>query len=122
MAKKDDRRSFPRIKDEGLALKLNTGEFDIITHTLNISASGIYCKTDRELPIMSRVKLILMLPESSKDEKATKGIEVTGVVVREHPVIIEGRIKHYDVAIFFENLSARHRKIISDYISRKNKE
>lgn len=114
-----ERRSYPRIDDEGLALKLNVGDFDTITHTLNISASGIYCKTSKEIPLMSRVRLILMIPDFSNDAKSIKSLEVDGVVVREHPVVIDGEIKHYDVAIFFDTLSPKSREAISNYISRK---
>ena len=115
-----ERRLFPRVRDEGLSLKLNSGDFDTVTHTLDISASGIYCKIDREIPIMSRVKIKLMVPEILK---AGREIDVDGVVVREHPVIIDGIIKHYDAAIFFDNLSAKHREVIQSYIvSRKRGE
>lgn len=110
---KDERRSFPRIDDENLTLKLNLGDFDTMTHTMNLSASGIYCKVDREIPLMSRVKLMLMLPAGK--------IEADGVVVRGHPVIIDGETKHHDVAIFFENLSEKSRDIISEYIAAKGK-
>ncbi len=116
---KEERRRFPRIEDEGLSLKVNAGDFDTITHTLNLSASGIYCKVDKEIPLMSRVKLVLMLPDLLRGDKVTKSLEVDGVVVRGHPVIINGEKKYYDVAIFFENLSSRGRHIISNYISRK---
>lgn len=115
----EERRRFPRIQDEGLSLKLKLGDFDTITHTLNLSASGVYCKVDKEMPLMSRVKLILMIPDPSKDGSATKSLEVSGVVVREHPVIIDGKTKHYDIAIFFEDLSDKDREIISNYITRK---
>ena len=115
-----ERRSFPRINEDGLSLKLNAGDFGTVTHTLNISASGIYCKVDREIPLMSRVKLILMVPDLSKDEKIIKSLEVSGVVVREHPVIINGETRHYDLAIFFEDLSPKDREIISNYITRKD--
>lgn len=113
-----ERRAFPRIHDEGLSLKLGTGDFDIITHTLNVSASGIYCKIDKEIPLMSRVSLKLMLPDVSKDDKTA--VQVSGVVVREHPVIIDGATKHYDVAIFFEDLSPKNRETILSYISKRN--
>lgn len=118
---KEERRSFPRVRDEGLALKLNLDDSGTITHTLNISASGLYCKVDKEIPLMSRVKLILMLPDASKDDKAPKTIEVDGVVVREHPVIIDGITKHYDVAIFFENLSPKNRETLRSYVASKHK-
>ena len=116
-----ERRSFPRVRDEGLSLRLNAGDFDTVTHTLDISASGIYCKIDREIPIMSRVRLKLMVPDSAKSSKSTIELDVDGVVVREHPVIIDGVIKHYDAAIFFDNLSEKNSEIIQNYISSKKK-
>ena len=116
-----ERRMFPRVRDEGLALKLNSGNFDTVTHTLDISASGIYCKIDREIPLMSRVRIKLMVPEALKADRATKELDVDGVIVREHPVIIDGVIKHYDAAIFFDNLSMKNRDIIQNYISNKKK-
>ena len=115
----EERRKLPRIKDEGLSLKLEG--FDAVTHTLNISPSGVYCKVDKELPLMSRVKLILMIPDPAK-EGALKDLEVNGVVVRQHPVTIDGIIKHYDVAIFFEDLSEKDKEVIAGYIKRKSGE
>lgn len=114
-----ERRKAPRIADEGLSLEVKGGDFDIMTHTLNVSASGIYCKVEKEIPLMSRLQLMLMMPDPAKDGKSSIGVEVDGVVVRQHPVIIDGQIKHYDIAIFFENLSPKHREMISEYIARK---
>jgi len=115
----NERRSFPRIQEEGISLKLNIGNFDAMTHTLNVSASGVYCKVDKEIPLMSRVKMALMIPDLSKEDREIKSLEVDGVVVREHPVIIDGQTKHYDVAIFFENLSPKNREMISKYVASK---
>ncbi len=114
-----ERRKFPRVKDECLSLKLRLDDFDSITHTMNISSSGVYCKLDKELPLMSRVKLMLMIPDPAK-ESTLKKLEVSGVVVRQHPVTIDGTIKHYDVAIFFEDLSEKEKEIIAGYINRKS--
>lgn len=114
-----ERRRSPRIVDKDLSLKLKTGEFDTITHTLNLSASGIYCKIDKEIPLMSRVKLVLMIPDQSRADKKATSIDVEGVVVRGHPVIINGEIKHYDVAIFFDTLPPKSAEIISSYIASK---
>ena len=116
-----ERRSFPRVRDEGLSVKLNSGDFDTVTHTLDISASGIYCKIDREIPIMSRVRIKLMVPDQVKPDKDAKELDVDGVIVREHPVIIDGVIKHYDAAIFFDNLSEKERSVIQNYISGKKR-
>ena len=115
-----ERRKFPRIHDEGLSLKLNAGDFDSMTHTTDISASGIYCKIGREIPLMSRVKLAIMVPDTGEG-RSLSPLEVDGVVVREHPVIIDGVVKHYDAAIFFDNLSEKNREMIQSYISSKKK-
>lgn len=116
-----ERRLFPRVKDEGLALKLKVGDFDAITHTQDISASGIYCKIEKEIPLMSRVRIKLMLPENIRVDKSAKELDVDGVIVREHPVIINGVIKHYDAAIFFDNLSPKNREVIQNYIISKKR-
>ena len=115
-----ERRSFPRIADTDFAMELKVGEFDTIIHTLNVSASGVYCKIDREIPIMSRVKIVLMMPGMKKSEGAS-GMELSGVVVREHPVIINGETKHYDLAIFFDDISQKDRDTIASYINKNSK-
>lgn len=116
-----DRRKFPRVKDEGISLKLRFDDFDSITHTTNISSSGVYCKLGKELPLMSRVKLMLMIPDPAK-ESTLKELEVNGVVVRQHPVTIDGVVKHYDAAIFFEDLSEKDKEAIAGYIKKKSGE
>lgn len=116
-----ERRKFPRVQDESLSLKLRLDDFDSITHTMNISSSGVYCKLDKELPLMSRVKLMLMIPDPVKDGNL-KNLAVNGIVVRQHPVVIDGVTKHYDVAIFFEDLSEKDKDIIIRYVKRKGGE
>ena len=116
-----ERRKFSRVKDESLSLKLRLDDFDSITHTMNISSSGVYCKLDKELPLMSRVRLILMIPDPAK-EGTLKDLEVNGVVVRQHPVTMDGVIKHYDVAIFFEDISEKDKEIITGYMKRRGTE
>jgi len=109
----EERRKFHRLEDDTLSLRLDG--FDSITHTLNISPSGVYCKVDKELPLMSRVKLMLMVP----DKTSVKNLNVNGIVVRQHPVIMDGIIKHYDIAIFFDDLLPKDKEIIASYILNK---
>ena len=113
----EERRRSARLEDEKISLKLEG--FDSITHTLNISLSGVYCKVDKEIPLMSRVKLMLMIPDAGSERGAPKNVEVSGIVVRQHPVIADGTVKHYDIAIFFEDLSDKDKEVISGYITRK---
>ncbi len=115
-----ERRKYPRIDDEGFGLDLKGEGLDLVAHTLNVSASGIYCKVERELPLMTRLDLKLNIP-SGEEARPAAALNVTGVVVRQHPVIIDGHTKHYDIAIFFDDLSDKDRGVISDYIAKRNR-
>ena len=110
-----EKRQYPRVKSD-LSLKIGVEGAKAITKAENISLSGVYCKVDSPIPLMSRIQIILLLPKS---EKKSQKIETTGVVVREHPVIISGKIIHYDVAIFFDSLSPRDRDLIAEHVKRK---
>ncbi|MGB2705653.1 MAG: PilZ domain-containing protein [Candidatus Omnitrophota bacterium] len=124
MPTKGEKRKYPRLKDRNISLKVKSGDIDIITQSLDISASGVYCKVEKEIPLLSRIKVLLILPKSKKDPSGadqTAKIETDGVVVREHPVIIDGAIVHYDVAIFFDNISVKDRESILDYINQRAK-
>ena len=124
-AKGAEKRKYPRLKDADVSLKVKSEKSVVITKSLNISASGVYCKVEHEIPLMSRIKIILILPKVQiKDSPSPKNvkIETDGVVVREHPVIVNGKIEHYDVAIFFDNISARDRELIKEYILMKSEE
>ena len=119
-----EKREYARLKDEGISLKVKSGDVDIITKSLDISASGVYCKVEKEVPLLSRVKIILIIPKdkksATKDELQTVKIETDGVVVREHPVIVGGKVTHHDVAIFFDNISAKDREALLEYINKKS--
>lgn len=117
-----EKRKYPRLKDENISLKVKAGDIDIITKTLDISASGVYCKLEKEVPIMSRIRVMLILPKTKADTSGrpeTTKIQTDGVVVREHPVIVNGKIAHYDVAIFFDNIATKDREAILEYINQR---
>lgn len=119
-SKNGEKRKYPRLRDDKISLKVKSGGADIITKSLDISASGVYCKLEKEIPLMSRIKVILIMPKVAEDGKPTTQsvkIETDGVVVREHPVIVNEKIKHYDAAIFFDNISLKDREALLNYIN-----
>ena len=122
---KHEKRKYPRVKDESVSLKVKSGTVDIITKSLDISASGVYCKVENEIPLLSRIKVLLIVPKMHRGDSGEAGktvkLEIDGVVVREHPVIISGKVTHYDIAIFFDNISARDREMLLEYINMKGK-
>ncbi|MFH1665060.1 MAG: PilZ domain-containing protein [Candidatus Omnitrophota bacterium] len=120
MDQNKERRRFPRIKDKDISVKLSGEGFNALTQSLDLSASGIYCKVDRHMPLMTRVQIMLTLPGKNK-ASAPVTMNIEGVVVREHPIIKDGRVQHYDVAIFFNSLLPKERQLLIDHINRKTK-
>lgn len=120
MTEKKERRRYPRIKDDNIEVKLSGEGFDTITQSLDVSASGIYCKVNEHMPLMTRVQVLLSLPGRTPSSSPTT-MNVDGVVVREHPVKKDGCIQHYDVAIFFNTLLPKERDKLVKYINGRMK-
>ncbi len=113
-----DRREFQRIEDKDISIQFKSDEFDILTQSLDVSASGIYCKIRKEVPLMTRFEIVLALPNRKKDAPP-KILKVEGVVVREHPVVRDGKVQHYDVALFFNSIKPEERELIVKYINKR---
>lgn len=78
-----ERRKYPRIKKD-LPLKLSHQEFDIITQTENLSCTGAYCKVNRLIPLMTKLKITILLPleRTKKSHSENTKVVCRGVVVR----------------------------------------
>lgn len=120
MTRRVERRKYPRIKDDNISVELSADGVSSITQSLDVSASGIYCKVPERIPLMTRVQVVLSIPGKTKSSPST-AMNVDGVVVREHPVKKGGRIQHYDVAIFFNTLLPRERDRLVRYINSRPK-
>jgi len=114
-----DRRKNIRAK-KNIPLKLEDIAFDIITETVDISSSGAYCRVTRNLAPMSKIEVVLLVP--GKDSSSpTRKIRCKGVVVRSEPAIIKYADKaHYNIAIFFTDISKKDQKIAEDYVASGN--
>jgi len=114
-----DRRKDIRAKKH-IPLKLVDTAFDVITETADISSSGAYCRVTRNLLPMSKIDVVLLVPGKGS-ESPTKKIRCKGVVVRSEPAIIKDTDKaHYNIAIFFTDISKKDRKIAEDYVASSN--
>jgi hypothetical protein len=103
-----------------IPLKLADSAFDVITETVDISSSGVYCMVTRSLPLMSKIEVVLLIP--GKDlESPTKKIKCKGVIVRSEPTIVKDSDKaHYNIAIFFTDVSKKDQKLVEEYVSSGN--
>ena len=102
---------------KNIPLKLADTGFDVITETVDISSSGAYCRVTRNLPPMSKIEVVLLVP-GKDDEAETKKIRCKGVVVRVEPAIIKDADRaHYNIAIFFTDISKKDQKTVEDYVA-----
>lgn len=110
----EERRKFPRI-DKVLPLKLSESEFDILTETKNISASGAYCAVNKPLEIMTKLSIVLLIPFKKNNGKVIKKVNCGGVVVRNESAQDNGKYP-YRVGIYFNDINDHDRKLLRSYI------
>ncbi|NQS99505.1 MAG: PilZ domain-containing protein [Candidatus Omnitrophica bacterium] len=113
---KSERRDHPRAT-ANLGLKIRNKGLYLITDTRNISCSGVYCRVNKPLPLMSKISLTLLIPIRNKDKINTVKIRCNGVVVRSEPEILEDADTAYqNIAIFFTDLPKKDRSNIAQYV------
>lgn len=109
----EERRQDPRV-DNNIPIKLYQDDGDLVTETANISRSGIYCKVNKRIEPMTKMKVQMLLPIKSTEKKSTKKIVCEGIVVRSVPIAGE---ELFNIAIFFNSITQRDAEAISEYIS-----
>jgi len=111
MKKFIERRRYPRI-EETLPIELLTDEYEISTETKNLSCIGAYCTVDRDIPVLTKLSIKLILPKDSKD-KYTK-VNCRGVVVRKEIINPD----KFNIAIFFNDIAPKEKNKILRYINK----
>ena len=108
-----DRRRSARIA-ESLPFKIGHEGYEIAAMTVNISAHGAMCVVDRAIPVMTRLRVALTLPASSKE----KVIHATGVVVRNEAD--PDSDKHF-IALYFSQIKPADQKVLNQHIEQRLK-
>jgi hypothetical protein len=109
-----ERRRFPRAA-KNLAIKLEDKEVDFVTETKNISCIGAYCQVDTYLPILTKLKITLLLPKD-KNSKMPKHIACEGTVVRVERCADTLEANRYNIAIYFNQIGKPDMKLIDRYV------
>lgn len=107
-----EKRRDPRVENS-LSIKLSSPQVDIVTETKNLSSSGVYCKVDRYLEPMTRLGIILLLPQRRNSRVTTRKVSCGGVVVRTEN-IPDGA--GFNIAVFFNDISAKDSKVLADFV------
>ena len=112
--KSQERRKAPRVS-ERVALAVTDAKLTLRTETKNLSASGAYCTLDRFLAPMTKLQLQFELPDGPRHST----VRCAGVVVRVEPVVANAQQGLYNVAIFFTEVAARDRSVITRFVQRR---
>lgn len=107
-----ERRKYPRLWSS-LGLKLGCDEKEELkTESKNISACGVLCQVDRWLPLMTKLKITIMIPP--------KKIVCYGVVVRVEAINNSkdslSNPNRYNIAIFFNEIKEPDRAYLIRYV------
>lgn len=115
----NDRRRSPRLP-KNIPLKIVDEHGDIVTETANISGTGAYCKVNRYIDMMTKLKVDLLIPTNKNGLKESRKVTCSGAVVRTEP--IPGITEQYNVAIFFTDISKRDADFLADFVSEEAKD
>lgn len=110
----EDRRRFARAA-KNLAIKLEDKDIDFVTETKNISCIGAYCQIDTYVPILTKLKVTLLLPKSGSN-KTAKHITCEGTIVRIERSQDPVETNRYNVAIYFNRISKSDMKSIDTFV------
>lgn len=117
--KNSERRRSSRIK-KNIPLKIKEASFDSVSETKNLSSSGLYCKIDKYVAPLSKVDMILLIPQLSlkklEEKEQCKRIECVGTVVRTELVNDPVEGDYYNVAIFFSEIKKSDKAAIEKFI------
>ena len=109
----EERRKALRLINN-IPLKISQEEGDIVTETLNISRSGAYCRVNRFIKPMVKLRVDFLLPLRKGGKNLSRKISCSGVVVRTEPVDNQ---KYFNVAIFFNDIDKKDADCITEYVS-----
>ena len=109
-----ERRRFARA-DKSLAIKLEDKEADFVTETKNISCIGAYCQIDSYLPLLTKLRITLLVPKS-RTTRTAKHITCEGTLVRIEKSNDPLEQNKYNVAIYFNRISKGDMKLIDQYV------
>jgi len=119
MVSPQEKRRYPRVIDR-LTLRtssLEQGAAEMCT--TNLSLGGAYVSTDRFIPPMTRVEILLHLPPEDGLDARPRPVQAEAVVVRIDPPDPACESKTYEMALFFSKMERQDRSALARYLSKQ---
>lgn len=98
-----------------LAMEIALAEDREHVESLNVSANGVYFLTSLYIPVLTRLRITLELPEGD-DGGRTRSVACDGVVVRTEPEDEDPSVDEYNVACYFTSIGDKDREKLESYI------
>jgi hypothetical protein len=85
--------------------------------TINVSANGVYFSSRGYIPPLTRVEIVLLLPDAGGGRSApAREVTCEGVVVRTDPETPRDDVSAYEIACFFTSIAPADRSHLESYI------
>lgn len=107
-----DRRRHPRAKGN-IPVKICGEEIDAVTETKNLSRSGAFCRVNKYIDPMTKLKIQLLLSYKKNGKAITKKVACEGVIVRIEKAHGE---EWYNTAVYFNDIAEKDACAITDYV------
>lgn len=99
-----------------MEVKLSGRDFGRL-ETVNVSANGVYFTSPSYIAPLTRLEIVLLLPETiGTPSGATREVSCAGVVVRTQPEAQRQDRPVYEIACFFTAISEADRAHLESYI------
>lgn len=107
-----ERRRSVRIS-ESFVFRVGHEDFDTEALMVNLSNSGALCIIDRDIPMMTHLKVALSLPWTTVSGSKERSVSLHGVVVRKEADAAAGK---FLIAIFFSDVKPADKKTLEQFI------
>jgi PilZ domain-containing protein len=120
MGSSQEKRRHPRVVDRLTLRSFSPGEGSAEMCTTNLSLGGAYVSTNRFIPPMTRVEILLHLPPEDGLDAGPRSVQVEAVVVRIDPPGPVSEAKTYEMALFFSKMERHDRSALARYLSKQS--
>ncbi len=108
-----ERRQYPRI-ETSIQMNLKADKRNVSAETVNLSMSGVCCRVNRSIEMMTSLEIVLMLPYEGVPDDVMY-VECEGIVVRN-----EKTDNGHEIAIFFNEIERNEKLKLAAYIDSHN--
>ena len=116
MTRPERRRSVRAPAKLAMEIKLSGRDCGHV-ETINVSANGVYFASKSYIAPLTRVEIVLVLPDpAGAHAGSARKVACQGVVVRTEPETPMEGISEYDIACFFTSIDSADRAHLESYI------